>query len=238
MRVLLVATVNSQVGLHAKLAEAKLTPTSAMRKFSMNVLIDQFMRHSGFMPHNGHGYVRTMPTSDVVSDAYSFVYHEHVYGYHDFDLLGFGTNAVSSTKGHVITNTHSKKVYRETLAEGRFPCTVSQHDVALDYSRPVILHLAYHGRLDKHRVLWDKVHPEVLRKLEQLKHEALIVEDESSLSLTKLGWYWYVNIMYYLMPKEDQLVMNGLVVDKLKDTGRSFVKRELLYPIIPLKAAA
>lgn len=230
--------IMTQVGLHAKLAEAQLAPTSAMRKFSMNVLIDQFMRHSGFMPHNGHGYVRTAPTSEVVSDAYSFVYHEHVYGYHDLDLLGFGVNAVSSTKGHVITNTHSKKVYRERLAERAFPCTISQHDVTLDYSRPVILRLAYHGNLDKRLVHWDKVHPEVLAKLDHLKHESLIVEDDSQLSLTKLGWYWYVNVMYYLMPKEDQLIMNGMVVDKLKNPGRSFVKRELLYPVIPLKAAA
>jgi oxygen-independent coproporphyrinogen-3 oxidase len=31
--------------------------------------------------------------------------------------------------------------------------------------------------------------------------------------------------------------MNGMVVDKLKDPGRQFSKRELLYPIIPLAAA-
>jgi hypothetical protein len=66
----------------------------------------------------------------------------------------------------------------------------------------------------------------------------LIVEDELQLSLTKLGWHWYVNIMYYLMPKEDQRVMNGMVVDKLKNPGRSFVKRELLYPVIPQNLAA
>jgi coproporphyrinogen III oxidase-like Fe-S oxidoreductase len=230
--------ITTQVGLHNKLADAKLAPTSAMRKFSMNVLIDQFMRHSGFMPHNGHGYVRTPATPDVVSDAYSFVYHEHVYGYHDFDLLGFGTNAVSSTKGHVITNTASKHVYRERLAEGQFPCTVSQHPVTLDYSRPVILRLAYHGRVDKARVHWDKVHPEVMTKLDHLKQESLVVDDGATLSLTKLGWYWYVDIMYYLMPREDQLVMNGLVVEKLKNPGRSFVKRELLYPAAPLATAA
>ncbi len=230
--------VMTQVGLHTKLGQAAHAPTSAMRKFSMNVLIDQFMRHSGFMPHNGHGYVRTPSSADVVSNAYSFVYHEHVYGYHDLDLLGFGTNAVSSTKGHVITNTHSKKVYREKLAAGEFPCAISQHDVALDYSRPVILRLAYHGELDKRLVHWDKVHPAVLEKLEQLKQEGLVIDDGAHLSLTKLGWYWYVNIMYYLMPKEDQLVMNRMVVDKLKNPGRTFVKRELFFPVIPIKATA
>lgn len=229
--------IMTQVGLHQKLKDAGMAPTSAMRKFSMNVLIDQFMRHAGFMPHNGHGYVRTTTNADVVSEAYSFAYHEHVYGFHDFDLLGFGTNAISAIKGHVITNTHSKKIYRERLAEGVIPGIISEHDVALDYSRPVILHLAYHGRLDKHRVHWDKIHLEVLEKLAHLKQEELVVEDANSLTLTKLGWYWYVNIMYYLMPKEDQKAMSRLVVEQLKDTSRSFVKTELLYPMMPLKVA-
>jgi oxygen-independent coproporphyrinogen-3 oxidase len=92
--------------------------------------------------------------------------------------------------------------------------------------------------LDKRLVHWDKVHPAVLEKLEQLKQEGLVIDDGAHLSLTKLGWYWYVNIMYYLMPKEDQLVMNRMVVDKLKNPGRTFVKRELFFPVIPIKATA
>jgi oxygen-independent coproporphyrinogen-3 oxidase len=221
----------TQVGLHAKLAQAQFQPTSAMRKFSMNVLIDQAMRHAGFMPHNGHGYVRTAPTSDIVSDAYSFVYHEHVYGYHDCDLMGFGVNAISSTSGHVITQTHSKKVYREAIAQGRIPGEISRHEPALDFARPIVLRLPYHGRLDKREVHWDDVHPEVLRKLERVKQEGLVFESDTSLSLTKLGWYWYVDLMYFLMPHADQLLMNGMVIDKLKDPGRRFSKRELLFPI-------
>lgn len=227
----------TQVGLHAKLERAGATPTSAMRKFGMNVLVDQAMRHAGFMPHNGHGYVRTRATTDVVSEAYSFVYHEHVYGYHDYDLMGFGVNAISSTIGHVMTQTHSKKVYREAVAQGRIPCEISRHDRALDFARPLVLRLPYHGRIDTRNVRWDEVHPEVLGKLERLKQESFIVEDGASLSLTKLGWYWYVNLMYFLMPSADQLLMNGMVIDKLKDPGRRFSKRELLFPIVPAHTA-
>ncbi|MGN6648450.1 coproporphyrinogen-III oxidase family protein [Trinickia sp.] len=227
----------TQVGLHAKLAQTGAVPTTAMRKFGMNVLVDQTMRHAGFMPHNGHGYYRTAPSDAVVSDAYSFTYHEHVYGYHDHDLMGFGVNAISSTMGHVMTQTHSKKVYREAIAQGRIPGEISMHDRALDYARPIVLRLPYHGRIDTRLVRWEAVHPEVLDKLERLKQEALVVQDDVSLSLTKLGWYWYVNVMYYLMPHADQLLMNGMVIDKLKDPGRRFSKRELLFPILPVAAA-
>ncbi len=227
----------TQVGLHAKLEAAGAAPTSAMRKFGMNLLIDQAMRHAGFMPHNGHGYVRTPATGDVVSDAYSFVYHEHVYGYHDHDLMGFGVNAISSTMGHVLTQTHSKKVYREAIAQGRVPCEISRHEQALDFARPIVLRLPYHGRLDKRLVRWDAVHPEVLEKLDRVRQEGFVVEDDTSLALTKLGWYWYVNLMYYLMPNADQLLMNGMVIDKLKDPGRRFSKRELLFPLVSAQVA-
>lgn len=229
--------VMTQVGLHGKLSQAKLSPTSAMRKFSMGVLVDQFMRHAGFMPHNGHGYVRTAPTADIVSDAYSFVYHEHVYGYHDFDLLGFGTNAISSTLGHVITNSHNKNVYHQQLASGAIPCTITEHELSLDYVRPLVLRLGYHGCVEKGKIHWDRVHPEVLVKLDHLKREALIEEDDLTLRLTKLGWYWYVNIMYYLMPKSEQIAINSFVVRKLKEPGRRFEKEELVYPVIPIGTA-
>jgi hypothetical protein len=34
------------------------------------------------------------------------------------------------------------------------------------------------------------------------------------------------------------MVLNRMAVNKLKDPGRGFVKRELLYPVIELKVAA
>lgn len=226
--------IMTQVTLHRKIEDLKLQPTSAARKFGMGILVDEFMRNSGFMPHNGHGYVRAKTTSDVVSDKYSFVYHEHVYGYHDYDLLGFGTNAISSTHGYVITNTHSKKQYLDSMAQGNVPCVISQHPVSLDYARPVVLRLAYHGIVDKSKVHWEKISPEIINKLIQLKSEGLVIEDSESWRLTKLGWRWYVNIMYFLMPEDDQKVMNGIVVSKLKESGRRFSKIELLYPYIPI----
>lgn len=124
-------------------------------------------------------------------------------------------------------------MYRERITQNRLPCEISQHDHSLDYSRPIIIRLAYHGHIDKRRVVWDRVHPEVIGKLELLKQEGFVVESQNSMALTKLGWYWYVNLMYFLMPKADQLLMNSVVVDKLKDPGRKFSRRELLYPIAP-----
>ena len=48
--------VITQKTLHKSLAKANLEPTSAVRKFSMNLLIDEYMRSRGYILHNGHGY--------------------------------------------------------------------------------------------------------------------------------------------------------------------------------------
>ncbi|WP_156851402.1 hypothetical protein [Bartonella refiksaydamii] len=71
--------VVTQVKLHKAIKNRGLGFTTATRKFSMNMLIDAYMRSKGFMLHNGHGYIRTPNvTSDIVTDEYSFVYREHV----------------------------------------------------------------------------------------------------------------------------------------------------------------
>lgn len=118
----------------------------------------------------------------------------------------------------------------------RIACSISAHDPSLDYAKPIILRLPYHGIIEKHRVHWKKIPVEVKRKLTELIEEGLIQESDSCIKLTKLGWYWYVNMMYYLMPNEDQMAMNQLVVDKLKQPGRFFTKTELLYLNEPLLA--
>lgn len=48
--------VSTQPKLHKHIKDTNLGVTSATRKFTMNILIDAYMRSRGFMPHNGHGY--------------------------------------------------------------------------------------------------------------------------------------------------------------------------------------
>jgi oxygen-independent coproporphyrinogen-3 oxidase len=221
--------IMTQVKLHKKTKEAGYQPTSATRKFSMNILIDQYMRSRGFCPHNGHGYHRTPHDNKIVTDQYSFVYHEHVYGYHDYDLISFGVNAISSTFGHTITNVASRHTYLEEIAKGNIPCSISQHSNDLDYSKPIVLRLPYHGEIDKNLVNWNDINQETLNKFNQLVGADLIRETPNNFEITKLGWYWYVNMMYYLMPRQDQLVMNNIVVEKLKHKGREFTREQILF---------
>ncbi|VVD96369.1 coproporphyrinogen-III oxidase family protein [Pandoraea soli] len=222
--------VMTQVTLHRKIAKAGYSPTSAARKFSMRLLADEFMRHAGFSPHNGHGYVRGRCSPDtVVSAEYSFVYHEHVYGYDDCDLLGFGVNAISAVFGHVMTNTHSRAIYHQTLGQGQLPTAVSEHEPALDYARPLILRLPYHGAVEKRLVDLSKVPEDVCDRLRRLIEAGLVDDAAESYRLTRLGWHWYVNMMVYLMPSRERAMLNRLVVTQLAPGERSMDISELRF---------
>lgn len=204
--------------------------TSATRKLSMSLLIDSHMRQSGFMPHNGHGYVKASRVSDaIVTSEYSFGYHEHVYGYADHDFIGFGVNAISSLRGYVITNETGRERYITAMNKGEYLCKISQHDPLLDEMKPIILRLPYHGEVDKTKVNINSIPTGLRMKLDELIQAGLISEDSDTMKLTKTGWLWYTNIMFYLMPEIEQKILKKIVHEELKVPGRFISEKELLY---------
>lgn len=237
----------TQVALHRASDAASLPPQSAFNRFSMNVLLNAYMRSAGFLPHNGHGYVRAsqeeLRRQPIVSDSYSFRYHEHVYGHDDHEVIGFGVSAISSMKGCTLTNTSSRNKYIKALLNDElWDVTLSTHSPVADASRGVILHLPYHGFVEKARVRWDEVHPETMRALAELIDARLVVERPDRYELTQVGWYWYVNVMYYLMPKRDQRLLNRFIAQRLQEPGRRIEVEQIMMmersaATIPLVAA-
>lgn len=222
--------VMTQAKLHKAIQNRELPLTTATRKFTMNMLVDAYMRSKGFMPHNGHGYFRCKNvTNEVVTDEYSFIYHEHVYGYSDHDLHGFGVNAVSSIREHVITNTSSRNKYLTSLEKGEVMATISKHPPILDEMKPIILRLPYHGVISKDKVKMNQIPFALQEKIEILIQNKLIIDTGGSFYLTKLGWYWYTNIMYWLMPEADQVAMKRFITEQLNTPGKFIAKKELMY---------
>lgn len=66
-------------------------------------------------------------------------------------------------------------------------------------------------------------------KISELKENQLVTEDTEKLYLTKLGWYWYTNIMFWLMPEADQTAMKRFITEQLEIPGKFIAKKELLY---------
>ncbi len=222
--------VATSVKLHKQIRSRFGESMPATRKLNMKLMLDEHLRQYGFVPYNGHGYVR-MPgvAPELFTDKYSFIYHEHVYGYADHDLLGFGVGAISSVAGHVITNELSREKYTQRMAAGEHVCQISGHDPLLDVVKPLVVRLAYHGSIDKRLVELGQMPEPLIRRLDQLIRAGLVLEDSDFYRLTRLGWLWYSNIMFFLMPTSEQNVLKKMVYERLKAEGRDITEHELIY---------
>lgn len=214
-----------QPSLHEAILAAGRQPTTGVTKFYMNVIIKRFMHCHGYLPHNGHEYVRVsqreIDKAPVVTDTYSFVYHEHVYGYANQEVLGFGANAVSRVNEYVVNNVDSIDRYVKGLLHGRTPImTVKHHSRATDEGRGIILRLPYHGRIQKKMVVWEHIDAEVLHALEELISAGFVRDTKNTLELTEHGWRWYVNLMYYLSPPEEKRIIDAFVAQRRGDANR------------------
>ncbi|MFJ4385420.1 coproporphyrinogen-III oxidase family protein [Pseudomonas sp. NPDC089408] len=220
----------TSVKLHRQIKARFADVMPAMRKLNMKFMLDEHLRQYGYVPYNGHGYVRRPGAGNALfAEDYAFIYHEHVYGYADHDLLGFGVGAISSVAGHVITNTSSREKYTRGMAQGEYMCQVSGHDALLDVVKPLVVRLAYHGSVDKRLVELSRVPEALMRRLDALIGAGLVLEDSQFYRLTRLGWLWYSNIMFYLMPASEQDILRRLVFERLDVPGRDITEHELIY---------
>ncbi|MBM3498581.1 MAG: radical SAM protein [Armatimonadetes bacterium] len=234
--------VVSRPALYEGYAAHGLAPTSGLTKLAMNVLVRETMRQSGLVPHNGHGYVRVdaqeLARDPVVTDRYSFVYHEHCYGGDAEDVLGFGVSAVSSLHGFRLTNGPDIEGYTRSLQTGdTWPFTATEHPPEVDAARGVVVRLPYHGVLPCDSVRWEAVHPHTLRALDDLKAANLVEEVDGRLRLSRAGWYWYVNLIYYLSPPEEQRILDAYIRQKRADPTLAIEAGETaIEPLRPVTA--
>lgn len=226
----------TQTKLHQTFEELKLPPRSGLWKFCINVLLDEIMRHQGYMPHNGHGFVKVPPGKlnweDVVTDHYSFLYHKHVHGYPGWDVLGFGCGAVSMLRRYTAINVADRIRYINTLLSGgTLEFELREHSAAADASRGIIMHLPYHGYADKAAALLPDVHSSTLRSLQELVDAGLVIDQGDILTLSRAGRYWYMNLMYYLCPPEERAILDGFVKDRWHAPGRLMAESEVKWKL-------
>lgn len=219
--------VVTQIKLHKKLEAAGFTSKTADERFDMNRLLRAVMRKHGFLPHNGHGYVRVdadeLARNPVVTDTYTFDYHDHVYGHADTAVVGFGVNAISILPQTILTNTGNRRKYIDDMHKnGSVKTQISRHDRSIDASRPFVTRLAYHGIPEKNRVWWDDVPNECIQALHEFANPGLIRDAGDTWRITLNGWEWYVNMMYYAMPESQKAVLDAFIIHCLQQPGRVF----------------
>jgi oxygen-independent coproporphyrinogen-3 oxidase len=216
---------STQTKLHRSFAAAGLAPISGLTKFYMNAFIREFMYEAGFLPHNGHGYIKAtakeLESRPVVTDSYSFIYHEHVYGYEGFDVIGFGVNAVTSTSRFTLFNERSRTKYvKELLKDFSSSGTLCEHSRETDALRPIALHLPYHGELEKRRVDWEAIPQSTVTALSELISVGLVDDLNDRLKLTADGWHWYINLIYALLPISERRSLDQMIATARTRKGR------------------
>jgi anaerobilin synthase len=218
-----ITNIVTQVPLHRGYAKRGLAPLTFIQKMAMTIYLNQYLRAAGFQQHNGHGFLRlpegAEPGPDFISRDYTNLYNKHFWAHHDDELIGLGNSGTSQLGKFTVMNDENRSTYVKNLLENN---DVKITLVAADrvpYERGIVFHLPYFGWLDKTRIPWDRVPSGTTEKLGRLVADRMLVEDDNEYRVTELGWIWYVNMMYYLSPKGDQLVLDDFVERKQRLRG-------------------
>ena len=213
----------TQPPLHSGYASRGLQPLSFVDKMAMTIYLNQYLRASGFQQHNGHGFLRlpdgAAPGPYFISRDYLNLYNTHTWSYHDDELIGLGNSAVSQIGKYTVMNDDNRATYTKGLMDANDVKIKLSVGADIPYERGIVLSMPYFGYLQKHRIEWDRIHPEIIDKLGRLVEQELLVEDADEFRVTELGWVWYVNMMYYLSPATDQAVLDDFVALKRRTKG-------------------
>jgi anaerobilin synthase len=215
--------------LHTGYRNTKREPLSYVDKMGQMVFLDHYMRSSGFKLYNGHGYVRLPdPQAETafVSSRYTNAYHEYCWANWDDDLVGFGASAITQTGAYTIMNDETRTGYVKSLQNSdTIKVKVTEAD-GVPYERGLVLGLPYHGKISKSRVPFDRIDPGVLAKLDELIAEGMVLDLPDRYEITETGWTWYVNMMYYLSPADDQKILDDFVAERTRNPGLNDGRRE------------
>ncbi len=207
----------TQKKLHRHYQMAGLKPISGLGKLYMTRVLREMMRSHGFLPHNGHGFVRVdaaeCARNPVTTQRYAFKYHETVYGTDAEEFIGLGNGAESYIRGRTIENETSRERYVAALqSDAPLAVSVVDHPDDVNAGKSVAIALPYLGRIARARVAWDRLAPGTTAKLETLERLGLIACDDDMLRLTPDGWLWYANMMYYLAPRAEQAALAAMML--------------------------
>lgn len=233
-----ITNVATQASLHAGYAKLGLQPMPYVDKLVMTLYLNQYMSAAGFKRHNGHGFIRlgSQPvdpsgTTSVFRNLYNTT---AMFAHHDCDVVGFGSSAISQIGRHVLQNDPNRISYVGSLSEGKeLPVKVTKND-HIPWDRGLVCYLPYAGAVDKDRIPWDHINPDLLEKLAILQEEGLVTETATQYRTTEVGWAWYVNLMYYLSSAGDQAALDTVARVRGKSASLTDGDRRM----IPLAVAS
>lgn len=206
--------------LHKSYAAQGMGPSSLSHRQVLRLFGDTFMRGCSYAPCNGHSYIKDADRLSLnmagMSSANHFRYHKYLHGYHDDYVVGFGASA-QSILGSLVTraNPGRSEYIADALERGGPKAHYNWVPTEQRASKALCMRLPYSGYVAKDRIEWDAVSPFVRENLQRVIEAGLVAEGDNDLQLTRLGWQWYSNLMYFLLPQADRDIVNNYVADML-----------------------
>jgi oxygen-independent coproporphyrinogen-3 oxidase len=190
-----------------------MKPVSAAGKFVMRMFADQYLRHAGYRPCNGHSYIMApgAPADAVTIEPDNYLYSSILNGHHDDVYVGLGSGAYTYTHSHIATNEAGREKYVEDAAAGGDAILASPVPPDVAAGRSLILRLPYNGRLSQEKIDFGHADRRQLDQLRLFIDEGLVEERPGEYRLTKAGWYWYVNLMFAFHPPEIRKMAHDFV---------------------------
>lgn len=190
--------------LHKLFTDKGLIPKTELEIIGLKTLLLKITKDYGYIPHNGHGFVREDSLcgldNEDITRQYAFEYHKCVMGYDDGDVVGFGAGAQSGYKNYIVINEPNVAKYIESINHGKLQGIIGKTNKESNLSRGIISHLPYFGYCEKNRIDFSELPEEVIFLLNKLINAGIIEETELEYKLPIKSWAWDNVIMYYLSP--------------------------------------
>ena len=189
--------------LHRAFAQSRLGLLPATNRQSYRIGINQYLRDRGYVAINGYSYAKagdsSCRTGSVLQHSPKFLYHDMLYGYEDDEIIGYGSSASSRIANSNLFNFSNRRAYvKEILTEKSLPHMACAPTPAEERG---IVTFPYRRVLEKERITWEAVPSETLTALHDAVTAGLIHDSVDKYEVSELGWLFYVNLMYFLMPE-------------------------------------
>jgi anaerobilin synthase len=211
----------AQPRLHQAFSHSGVGLLPATTRLQYRIGMDQHLRERGYAAVSGYCYAKadqTTPNSGVVQHSPKCIYLDMFYGYEDDEFIGYGPSAMSRISACNIFNFQRREAYvRELLDNNHLPHWSGRPLAAEERG---VVGFPCRGDLDKARVRWADVPQETLNSLREAIAAGLVVNTTDKYEVTKLGWLYYVNLMYYLMPTRGRSWISD-TIDSQRRSGRN-----------------
>jgi coproporphyrinogen III oxidase-like Fe-S oxidoreductase len=215
----------AQMKMHRALNAQGFHCATAAQRSEQRRRLAEHMLSRNYARINGYSFSRRRGATDkLIQTSPTFLYHDILYGYHDDALLGYGASALTRVPGYNFSNVYSRQKYGSCiLGSDTLPSVAYRVGECAEKG---LVTFPYRGALEKSKIPWASLARETLDALDQLVHCGLVSENFDRFVLTEVGWLFYVNLMYFLMPNDSKLWLSGEIERRIA-AGRECESVEL-----------